>query len=63
MNILLTKVRGCEKAAGIERIYTSGEIERDMEKRRMAEGIPYTRSEVDALHELARQVCSDAKLT
>jgi LDH2 family malate/lactate/ureidoglycolate dehydrogenase len=62
MDTLLAKVRDCEKATGVERIYASGEIERDMEKKRRAEGIPYTQGEVDALHELARQVGSEAKL-
>ncbi|RSH95873.1 hypothetical protein EHS25_000966 [Saitozyma podzolica] len=53
MDETLRKVRGCEKADGVERIYTSGEIEAEVEQRRRKEGIPLTAGEVDALHALA----------
>ncbi|CAL5875054.1 uncharacterized protein PFLUO_LOCUS9358 [Penicillium psychrofluorescens] len=62
MDTLLTRVRECDKAAGVERIYTSGEIEAGMEGKRRAEGIPYSRGEVDALHALATQAGVDFKL-
>ncbi|KAL3432642.1 Malate/L-lactate dehydrogenase [Aspergillus tetrazonus] len=39
MDILLERVRQCERAAGVERIYTSGEIEAEIEAKRRAEGI------------------------
>lgn len=55
-------IRGCEKAAGVERIYTSGEIEAELEVKRRNEGIPFTRGEVDALHALATQHDVDAVL-
>ncbi|KAL4751811.1 hypothetical protein BDW72DRAFT_212570 [Aspergillus terricola var. indicus] len=61
MDILLERVRQCEKAAGVERIYTSGEIEAEAEAKRRAEGIPYSRGEVDALNALAKQVGADVK--
>ncbi|KFX90837.1 hypothetical protein V490_06249 [Pseudogymnoascus sp. VKM F-3557] len=62
MDTLMTKVRGCEKAAGVDRIYTSGEIERGVEEKRRAEGIPYTQGEIDALHCLAKESGSDRRL-
>ncbi|KAJ5815486.1 hypothetical protein N7474_007263 [Penicillium riverlandense] len=62
MDTLLTRVRECDKAVGVERIYTSGEIEADVEMKRRVEGIPYSRGEVDALHALATQAGVDFKL-
>ncbi len=62
MDVLLRRVRECDKAAGVERIYTSGEMEAEMEEKRNAQGIPYSRGEVDALDELARQSGLDIKL-
>ncbi|KFY36672.1 hypothetical protein V495_07688 [Pseudogymnoascus sp. VKM F-4514 (FW-929)] len=62
MDTLMTKVRGCEKAAGVDRIYTSGEIERGVEEKRRGEGIPYTQGEIDALHCLAKESGSDRRL-
>lgn len=53
MDETLRKVRACEKADGVERIYTSGEIEAEVEQKRSKEGIPLTAGEVDALHALA----------
>lgn len=53
MDTLLRRVRECEKAVGVDRIFTSGEIEAAMEVRRSNEGIPYTRGEVDALNSFA----------
>ncbi|KAH8169324.1 malate/L-lactate dehydrogenase domain-containing protein [Sarocladium implicatum] len=55
MDTLAARVKGCRKAKGVNRIYFSGEIEAEMEEMRRREGIPYTQSEVDALHELARE--------
>ncbi|KAL2867478.1 Ldh family oxidoreductase [Aspergillus lucknowensis] len=62
MDVLLERIRQCDKAAGVERIYTSGEIEAEVEAKRRAEGIPYSRGEVDALNALAKQVGVDVKL-
>ena len=55
MDTLLDRIRESEKAAGVERIYTSGEIEAELEKKRRAEGIPFTKDEVEALHSLAKE--------
>lgn len=62
MDTLIQRVRDCDKAAGVERIYTSGEIEAQMQGQRESGGIPYSRGEVDALHALAKQACVDVKL-
>lgn len=62
MDTLMMRVRSCEKAAGVERIYTPGEIEREVEAKRREGGIPYTRSEIEALNMLADEFSSDVKL-
>ncbi|OIW25719.1 malate/L-lactate dehydrogenase [Coniochaeta ligniaria NRRL 30616] len=62
MDTLMTRVRGCEKAECVDRIFTSGEIEAATQARREAEGIPYSRGEVDALHALAQEVGVDVRL-
>lgn len=62
MDTLMLKVRSCEKAASVDRIYTSGEIERIVEDKRRGEGIPYTQDEVDALHSLAKESGTGARL-
>nr|POF14357.1 l-sulfolactate dehydrogenase [Quercus suber] len=56
MDTLCDTVRSSEKAAGVDRIYTPGERSALMEAQRRAEGIPFTRSEVDALHELGKSL-------
>lgn len=55
MDVLLRTVRGSKKAHGFDRIYVSGEIEAQVEVQRTKEGIPLTQTEVDILHELAKQ--------
>ena len=55
MDVLLRAVRSSKKAEGFDRIYVSGEMEAAMEKQRALEGIPFTQSEVDTLHELGKQ--------
>lgn len=62
MDTLMAKVRGCEKASGVDRIYTSGEIERDVEVKRRKEGIPYTKGELEALNIVAKECGSNARL-
>jgi LDH2 family malate/lactate/ureidoglycolate dehydrogenase len=62
MDETMERVRGCEKAQGVERIYTSGEIEAGLESKRRKEGIPFTQNEVDALHALAQGSGVNAKL-
>ena len=55
MDTLMKEVRECDKAAGVGRIYTSGEVEAEVEKKRRVEGIPYTTGEIDSLHALAEK--------
>lgn len=62
MEVLVERVRASDKAAGVERIFIPGEIEAEKELAQKTGGIPYTRGEVDALHQLADQVGSDARL-
>lgn len=63
MDVLVEKVRGSEKAEGVERIFFPGEIEAEKEEAQRRGGIPYTQGEVDALHKLAEEVGSAARLT
>ena len=62
MNKLLERVRDCEKAAGVDRIFTPGELEEIKERAQREGGIPFTMGEIQALHEFAAAVGSDAKL-
>ncbi|KAF9776503.1 hypothetical protein IL306_005286 [Fusarium sp. DS 682] len=62
MDTLLARVKDCKKAKNVDRIYVSGEMEAEMETKRRREGIPYTQSEVDALHDLAAESGLDARL-
>ncbi|KUJ07653.1 putative malate/L-lactate dehydrogenase [Mollisia scopiformis] len=62
MDTLLSRVRSCEKAVGADKIYVSGEIEKELEAKRRREGIPYTQREVNALHKLAEEVGSLVRL-
>jgi LDH2 family malate/lactate/ureidoglycolate dehydrogenase len=59
---LLRKVKGCKKADGFERIYVSGEIEGELEGKRLEQGIPYTQAEIDTLHDLAKQAGVEDRL-
>jgi LDH2 family malate/lactate/ureidoglycolate dehydrogenase len=62
MDFLLKKVKGCKKADGFERIYVSGEIEAELEGKRLQQGIPYTQAEIDTLHGLAKKVGVEHRL-
>ncbi|CAI6028668.1 unnamed protein product [Clonostachys chloroleuca] len=62
MDKLMLRIRESEKAMGVERIFTSGEIEADKERERQKNGIPYTRGEIDALNALAKEYGLDARL-
>jgi LDH2 family malate/lactate/ureidoglycolate dehydrogenase len=53
MDTLMKKIRDSEKAAGVDKIWTSGEIEAHIHNLREKDGIPLTKGEVDALHALA----------
>lgn len=56
MQYLYDRVVGCEKAAGVERVYFPGEIERLLQKERESNGIPLVQAEVDALNREASNV-------
>ena len=56
MDYLYQRVVGCEKMAGVERIYFPGEIEQVEREKRLKEGIPLVKAEVDALNAEAESV-------
>ena len=62
MDLLLNRVRTSEPAAGVEKIYTPGETEQLKEEEQRAKGIPFSQSEVEALHMLAKDWQCDARL-
>ena len=62
MDDLMERVRSCEKAEGVKRIYTSGEIEAEKQTMNGRDGIAYTRGEVDTLNALAEKVGSKERL-
>lgn len=55
MEVLYQKVIGSERMRGVDRIYFPGEIEQEMERERRVSGIPFVKSEVDALNDEARR--------
>ncbi|KAF2103190.1 putative malate/L-lactate dehydrogenase [Rhizodiscina lignyota] len=62
METLMKTVRESEKAAGVDRIYTPGEIEFIKEKENREKGVAFTKGEIDALHKTAAEWGCDAKL-
>lgn len=62
MDTLLDRIRKCDPAQGVARIYTPGEIEADRQKVREKNGIPYTPQEIEALHEMAFSLGCKSKL-
>ncbi|KAH8176592.1 malate/L-lactate dehydrogenase domain-containing protein [Sarocladium implicatum] len=56
MQYLYDRVTGSDKAAGVERIYFPGEIERLVQEEREETGIPMVQAELDALNTEARMV-------
>ncbi|KAH8879518.1 Malate/L-lactate dehydrogenase [Thozetella sp. PMI_491] len=62
MDTLANRVRESRKADGFERIYVSGEMEAEMEKKRAVEGIPFSQGEIDTLHDLAQRSGTGARL-
>ncbi|PWY82075.1 Malate/L-lactate dehydrogenase [Aspergillus heteromorphus CBS 117.55] len=56
MDYLYQRVVGSEKMGGVERIYYPGEIEQITRDKRLVEGIPFTRAEIEALNEEAEVV-------
>lgn len=62
MDTLFERVRSSDKAAGVQRIFTPGEIEH-LKKEQQEDGVTFTRSEVDELHRVASEWGCTAKLT
>ncbi|GAM42441.1 hypothetical protein EIK77_008186 [Talaromyces pinophilus] len=56
MDYLYQRVVTSDKAAGVDRIYYPGEIEQITRDRRLAEGIPFTESEIANLNQEAELV-------
>lgn len=59
MDYLYQRVVGCDKMAGVDRIYFPGELEQLTEEKRRREGIPYVEAEITALNEEAQRVGVD----
>lgn len=60
MQYLYDRVTGAERAEGVDRIYFPGEIELVTREKRVREGIPVVRAELDALNEEAAKVGAHA---
>lgn len=56
MDYLYQRVVGCEKMAGVDRIYFPGEIEQLLEAERLQSGIPYAEGEIESLNKEAIRV-------
>lgn len=56
MDELIDQLHGSPTAPGIERIYVAGEIEHDLQQRRLREGIPLETSVIDDLDRIAREL-------
>ncbi|KAL4806260.1 Malate/L-lactate dehydrogenase [Aspergillus unguis] len=59
MDYLYQRVVGSDKMAGVDRIYYPGEIEQLNQEKRLSEGIPFTRAEIETLNEEAALVGVD----
>ena len=58
MQVLYDRVHGSSKMAGVDRIYFPGEIEQVTEQDRRQNGVPFKKSEIEALNAEARRVGS-----
>lgn len=56
MDYLYERVRGSDRMAGVDKIYFPGELEQIMKEKRLQEGIPLVRAEVEALNKEAQRV-------
>lgn len=56
MDYLYRRVIGCDKMAGVDRIYFPGEIEQLRQAERLKDGIPYTEGEIASLNTEAAKV-------
>ena len=55
MDTLFERVRNSDKAVGVQRIFTPGELEQVKEQTQRAGGIPFTESEIQVLNDVARE--------
>ena len=62
MATLMKAVRENDKAAGVDRIYTPGEIEFMKEKQNREEGVAFTKGEIETLHNTAAEWGCSARL-
>jgi len=56
MDGMIQQYRALPKASGIERIYISGEVEQEIEKKRKAEGIPLHPAIIKSLEDIASEL-------
>ena len=56
MDGMIQQYRALPKAPGIERIYISGEVEQEIEKKRRAEGIPLHPAIIKSLEDIANEL-------
>ncbi len=56
MDELIDQIHQSPRAPGVERLYIAGEIEHDLQVKRLAEGIPLEESVVEAVDRVARDV-------
>ncbi|PYH95589.1 Malate/L-lactate dehydrogenase [Aspergillus ellipticus CBS 707.79] len=56
MDYLYQRVVGSQKMGGVDRIYYPGEIEQITREKRLVDGVPFTRAEIDALNVEAETV-------
>jgi ureidoglycolate dehydrogenase (NAD+) len=56
MDQLIDQLHACPRAPGVDRIYVAGEIEHDLQTRRLREGIPIEDSVLAELDQVARDL-------
>jgi len=56
MDDMINEYRALPKAPGVDRIYVSGEIEREIEEKRRKDGIPLHPVVVSSLKDLAKEL-------
>lgn len=56
MDMMISALKECPRAPGVERIYVPGEIEWETETQRLQEGIPVSKALGDELRTIAREL-------
>lgn len=59
MDMLIEKIKDCPRAANIDEIFIPGEIEYNVQQKRLKEGIPVSRAVLRDLNELGKRVGLD----